>query len=60
VGGAEVSSKHANFIINRGRATAADVRALMAEVQARVLRVHGIWLEPEIELVGDWQVGDGA
>ena len=60
VGDAEVSSKHANFIINRGRATAADVRALMAQMQARVLRVHGIWLEPEIELIGDWQAGDGA
>jgi UDP-N-acetylmuramate dehydrogenase len=54
VGDAEVSTKHANFIINRGRATAADVRALMCEVQQRVLRLHGIWLEPEIELVGEW------
>jgi len=54
VGDAEVSTKHANFIINRGRATAADVRNLMCEVQQRVLRVHGIWLEPEIELIGEW------
>lgn len=54
VGGAEVSSRHANFIINRGHATAADVRALMGEIQQRVLRIHGIWLEPEIELVGEW------
>jgi UDP-N-acetylmuramate dehydrogenase len=54
VGDAEVSSKHANFIINRGRASAADVRDLMCEVQERVLRVHGIWLEPEIELIGEW------
>jgi len=57
VGDAEVSTKHANFIINRGRATAAEVRALMCEIQQRVLRVHGIWLEPEIELMGEWQVG---
>ncbi len=54
VGDAEVSSKHANFIINLGRATAADIRALMSQVQERVLRVHGIWLEPEIELMGEW------
>ncbi|UCH34777.1 MAG: UDP-N-acetylmuramate dehydrogenase [Armatimonadota bacterium] len=54
VGDAEVSTTHANFIINRGRATAADVRNLMCEVQERVLRVHGIWLEPEIELIGEW------
>ena len=54
VGDAEVSTKHANFIINRGQATADDVRALMGEIQERVLRVHGIWLEPEIELVGEW------
>ena len=54
IGDAEVSDKHANFIINRGHATAADVRYLMAEVQERVLRVHGIWLEPEIELIGEW------
>jgi UDP-N-acetylmuramate dehydrogenase len=54
VGDAEVSSKHANFIVNRGHATAADVRALMSQVQQRVLRVHGVWLEPEIELVGEW------
>jgi len=54
VGDAEVSTMHANFIINRGRATAADVRGLMTEVQQRVLRIHGIWLEPEIELAGEW------
>ena len=54
VGDAEVSATHANFIINRGRATAADVRGLMSEVQERVLRAHGVWLEPEIELIGQW------
>jgi UDP-N-acetylmuramate dehydrogenase len=54
VGDAQVSTKHANFIVNRGHATAADVRNLMREVQERVLRVHGVWLEPEIELIGEW------
>jgi UDP-N-acetylmuramate dehydrogenase len=54
IGDAQVSDKHANFIVNRGRATAADVHNLMCEVQQRVLRVHGIWLEPEIELIGEW------
>lgn len=54
VGGAMVSPKHANFIINVGMATAQDVRDLMVLVQETVQREFGIALEPEIELVGDW------
>ena len=54
VGDAQVSPKHANFIVNRGRATAADVRRLIEQLQELALRVHGIWLEPEIEFVGEW------
>jgi UDP-N-acetylmuramate dehydrogenase len=54
VGDAQVSSKHANFIVNRGRASAADVRRLVEQLQELTLRVHGIWLEPEIEFVGEW------
>jgi UDP-N-acetylmuramate dehydrogenase len=54
VGGAQVSEQHANFIINRGGATAADVRALMERV-GQVVKEHcGIELNPEIRLVGDW------
>ena len=53
VGGASVSTKHANFIINHGQATAADVEALILQVQARVERVHGVRLEPEVRIVGE-------
>lgn len=54
IGDAQVSYKHANFIVNRGQATANDLRNLMEQLQALVLRTYGIWLEPEIEFVGDW------
>lgn len=55
VGGAVVSEKHANFIITSAGATAADVRALIAEVQRRVHEQFGIELEPEVEFVGEWE-----
>jgi len=51
-GGAVVSEKHANFILNRGRATAADVLGLMKTVQDAVLAKFGILLEPEVRIVG--------
>ena len=54
VGQAQVSSRHANFFINLGEATAADVRALIEAVRARVAERHNVALELEIELVGDW------
>lgn len=50
VGGAQVSTKHAGFVVNTGNATAADVLALIAEVQARVLANSGVQLEPEVRL----------
>ena len=46
VGGAQVSEKHAGFVINRGGATCADVTALMAEIQRRVKAQTGVELEP--------------
>lgn len=52
IGGAEVSPKHANFIINRDNATAADIEALIDYVQATVARVHGIDLVHEVRVVG--------
>jgi len=52
MGGAQVSAKHANFIVNRGGATARDVLALMREVQRRVLKSSGVELEPEVEVIG--------
>ncbi len=53
VGGAQVSEKHANFIVNTGKAKAADVLALMEIVKQTVLDVHGARLEPEIKIVGE-------
>ncbi len=53
-GGALVSPKHANFIVNTGGATAADVLALMREVQRRVWETFGVRLEPEIRLLGEF------
>lgn len=52
VGGAQVSTKHAGFVVNTGGATAADVLALIAEVQRRVYATSGVALEPEVRL---WQ-----
>jgi len=52
VGGAQVSKKHAGFIINTGNATAADVIALMEAVKDKVHKAYGIWLEPEVQLLG--------
>lgn len=53
IGGACVSEKHANFIINTGAATAADIEALIAHVQATVEREHGVKLHPEVRMVGE-------
>ena len=53
-GGALVSPKHANFIVNSGTATARDIASLMAEVQRRVWESSGVWLEPEITLLGEF------
>jgi UDP-N-acetylmuramate dehydrogenase len=57
IGGASVSTKHANFIINRGSASAADIEALIEHVQATVERVHGVRLVPEVRIVGEKPVG---
>ena len=56
VGDAEVSAVHANFIINRGSATSADIIELIKIIRARVSRARGIELEPEVMLYGKvWQ-----
>jgi UDP-N-acetylmuramate dehydrogenase len=52
VGGAQVSEKHAGFIINIGSATANDVITLIQEVKRRVFDAHGVELEPEIKMIG--------
>jgi UDP-N-acetylmuramate dehydrogenase len=52
LGDASVSEKHANFIINHGAASAADVEAVIAHVQRTVAQVHGIELHTEVRIVG--------
>lgn len=52
VGGAQVSEKHAGFIINIGNATCADVLALIAEIQRIVHDRTGVMLEPEVRMIG--------
>jgi len=50
VGDAEVSTEHANFLVNHGHATAEAFAELMERVRARVREVHGVELEPEVEI----------
>ena len=52
IGGVMVSELHANFLINTGSATAADVRALIRHIQTEVERRFGVRLEPEVEFIG--------
>ncbi len=54
VGGAEVSEKHANFLVNAGGATASDLRTLASKVKSIVLERFGVMLEEEVLYVGDW------
>ena len=54
IGQAQVSTKHANFIVNLGGARADDVRRLIEHVQRTVLQKFGVRLEREVHLVGDW------
>ena len=53
VGDAQVSEKHCGFVINRGNATAADIRSLMKEVQNKVREQFGVELEPEVIILGE-------
>jgi UDP-N-acetylmuramate dehydrogenase len=54
IGNAQVSEKHANFIVNLGQATAADIEALLHYVQVQVKERHGVWLQPEVRIIGDF------
>jgi UDP-N-acetylmuramate dehydrogenase len=56
VGGASVSTKHANFIVAAPGATADDVRRLIGVVQDLVERRFGVALEPEVQFVGDFDL----
>ena len=56
VGDAEVSPVHANFIVNRGHATSADIIGLVRQIRARVKSAHDLDLEPEVLLYGqEWK-----
>jgi UDP-N-acetylmuramate dehydrogenase len=54
IGGAQISPVHANFIVNLGGASAADVAALIERARATVAEKFGVELEPEVERIGDW------
>lgn len=56
IGGAQISDKHSGFIINRGNATCRDVLSLIEYIQITVERNFGVKLEPEIRIVGEFQV----
>jgi UDP-N-acetylmuramate dehydrogenase len=53
IGGASVSEKHANFIVNDGTATAADIEALIYLLQQKIEKEHGVLLQPEVHIVGE-------
>ncbi len=55
-GGAQISERHANFIVNVGGASAADIAALIREAHNRVSERFGVNLELEVELRGEWRV----
>lgn len=58
IGGAQVSPRHANFVMNVGGASATDVRRLIETVQSEVWRRYAHHLNPEVEYLGDWYCDD--
>ncbi len=56
LGKACISELHANFIVNKGGATAADIEQLILQVQATVENLHGVILEPEVRVIGELAV----
>ena len=57
IGGAQISNKHANFIVNIGGATAADAHGLIMLARNTVREQFGVIIEPEVHAVGDWPEG---
>jgi UDP-N-acetylmuramate dehydrogenase len=57
IGGARVSEMHANFIVNDGTASAADIEQLIEHVRGAVARAHGVKLSTEVRIVGEVQRG---
>ena len=60
IGGASVSEKHANFLVNDGHGSASDVRALVDLVAVTVERETGVRLDPEVVFLGDWDAAPPA
>lgn len=58
IGDAQVSEKHAGFIVNLGKACANDTRQLFTHIRQVVADRTGVTLEPEVRFVGDWQQGE--
>ena len=54
MGGAAISTTHANFIVTDGRATASDIRQLIAQAREAVRRQFGVELREEIVYLGEW------
>ena len=59
VGGAQISTKHANFIVNKDNATARDVLALIGIIREKVKESFNINLELEIEIIGEMAMNKG-
>ena len=55
IGGAQISEKHANFIVNLGGASARDVYDLIALCRSEVYEQFSVILHPEVRLIGDWE-----
>ncbi len=55
IGNAEISDKHANFIINSGSASAKDIESLILMIQEKVKLDHGVELVPEVKIVGEYK-----
>ena len=53
VGGAQVSKKHAGFVVNTGKATAGDVEQILSDIKEKVMEKHDVELEKEIIIIGD-------
>ena len=53
VGGAQISTKHAGFVVNVGGATAADVLQLIKDVQTKIKAGVGVELQPEVLVIGE-------
>ena len=53
VGGAQVSKKHAGFVVNTGKATANDVETILKDIKEKVYEKHNVELEKEIIIIGD-------